>query len=199
MPFSQFDKRFFDKWYRGGDDRFRAGTWLARHAMVAISAAEYLLERPVRRVLDVGCGEGEWRAVLKKLRPRAHYAGIDPSEYVVSRFGKRRNISLGGFGSLGDVDALDSYDVVVCVDALHYMSTRDIEQGARALGKRLNGVAILHAFARGDAYEGDTGGITNRPAAWYRKTFKGAGLTPIGLGCWVGRSIVPSLSALELA
>ncbi len=199
MPVTPFDRRFFDKWYRGRDPRFRAGAALERHAMVAISAAEYLLERPVRRMLDVGCGEGEWRAVLRALRPRARYAGIDPSEYVVRRFGARRNISLGGFGTLGEVDDLEDFDVVVCVDAMHYMKPREIVRGAAVLGERLQGVALLHAFARGDAYEGDVGGITGRPARWYRETFRNAGLHPIGLGCWVAAPLAAALSALESA
>ena len=199
MPATSFDRRFFDKWDRGDDPRFRAGAARRRHAMGAISAAEYLLERPVRRVLDVGCGEGEWRAVLRSLRPAAYYAGIDTSEYVVRRFGGRRNIGLGGFGTLGDVPDLESFDLVVCVDALHYMTPAEIRRGAAVLGGRLQGVALLHAFARGDAYEGDVGGITGRRATWYRRTFRSAGLTPIGLGGWVGRPLAGTLSALELA
>lgn len=197
MPVIPFDQRFFDKWYRGADHRFRAGAALARHAMVAVAAAEYLLERPVRRVLDVGSGEGEWRAVLRTLRPRASYTGIDPSEYVVRRFGKRRNIQLGGFGTLGDRDDIESFDVVVCVDALHYVSRADVVRGARVLGKRLHGVAMLHAFARGDDFEGDVAGITRRPARFYRDTFRAAKLTSIGMACWVGPALARRAAKLE--
>ncbi|HYV98456.1 MAG TPA: class I SAM-dependent methyltransferase [Gemmatimonadaceae bacterium] len=199
MPSTSFDKRFFDKWYRGNDERFRAGAYLERHARVVLAIAEYLLERRVRSVLDVGCGEGEWRAVMRKLRPGMRYAGMDTSEYVVRRFGARRNVAFGGFGDLGARDDLESFDVVLSVDTLHYVPTGDIARGARVLGRRMTGVAMLHAFARGDAYEGDTGGITNRPAAWYRDTFRRAGLTPVGMACWVGRTLRDSVSALERA
>ena len=199
MPAKSFDQHFFDTWYRGADHRFRAGASLARHAMVAISAAEYLLERPVRRVLDIGCGEGEWRAVLRTLRPKARYTGIDPSEYVVRRFGKRRNIELGGFGTIGERDDIEEFDLVVCIDALHYVPKSDVAPGARVLGKRLNGVAMLHAFARGDHIEGDVRGLTRRPARFYRETFRAAGLTSIGLACWVGRPLAGMVSALERA
>jgi SAM-dependent methyltransferase len=197
MPAKPFDRRFFDKWYRGADHRFRAGAALERHAMIAIAAAEYLLERRVRRVLDVGCGEGEWRAVLRAMRPRAAYTGIDPSEYAVRRFGKRRNIELGGFGTLGDRDDIESFDLVLCIDALHYAARADVARGARVLGKRLHGVVMLHAFARGDDIEGDVRGLTRRPVRFYRETFRAAGLTPIGMACWVGRPLAGALSALE--
>lgn len=197
MPAKSFDQRFFDTWYRGADHRFRAGATLERQAMVAIAAAEYLLERPVRRVLDVGCGEGEWRAVLRALRPRASYTGIDPSDYVVRRFGKRRNIERGGFGTLGERDDIETFDVIVCVDALHYAPRADVVRGARVLGKRLHGVALLHAFARGDAIVGDVRGLTLRPARFYRETFRAAGLVPVGLACWIGKSLAGMRSALE--
>lgn len=196
MP-TTFDQRYFDKWYRGNRLRVRTAAGVRRHAMLAVAAAEYLLERPVRRVLDVACGEGIWHSALRALRPRAAYVGVDTSEYVVRRFGARRNVQFGGFGDLDVRDDVERFDLVVCVDALHYMKPDEIVRGARVLGERLNGVALLHAFARGDDIEGDVAGLTYRSARWYRDTFRRAGLTPIGLGLWVGEPLAGALVALE--
>ena len=111
MP-SPYGKAYFDKWYR--DPRHRVSTphTLARKAMLAVAVAEYYLDRPVRTALDVGCGEGQWRLALKKLRPDIRYTGIDPSPYAVRRFGKRRSILLGSFGELPRMSA--SYDLIIC-------------------------------------------------------------------------------------
>lgn len=192
-----FDQRYFDKWYRSPRHRVRTRAGILRHAELAVAVAEYVLERPVRRVLDVGCGEALWRAALRMLRPRATYVGIESSEYVVQRFGARRNIKRGSFGTLGDRDDLEQFDLVVCVDVLHYLTPPEIVCGARALGKRLNGVALLHAFARGDDIVGDMRGLVLRPKRWYAEAFGKAGLRPVGLGCWVGSSLGGALSVLE--
>ena len=61
---------------------------------VFLGVAEYFLRRKVRSVLDIGAGEGAWRAELRRLRPSIRYTGVDPSEYVVRRHGRRRNIRL---------------------------------------------------------------------------------------------------------
>lgn len=194
---SRFDRKYFDKWYRGARHRVHPRSDVRRHATLAVAAAEYLLERPVRRVLDVGCGEGAWERAIRALRPRARYTGVEPSEYAVARYGTRRNIRQGSFGSLGELTDLERFDVVLCVDVLHYVARAEIVRGACALGERLHGVALLHAFARGDEIEGDPGGFMGRPSGAYRDAFRNGGLTEAGLGFWVGKPLAGRLSTLE--
>jgi SAM-dependent methyltransferase len=194
-----FDERYFKLWYRTPGRRVRSPASLARQVTLAVAVAEYVIERPLRRVLDVGCGEGEWGVALKALRPRAVYAGIEPSTYAVERFGAQRNLRQGSFGTLGGVTGLERFDLIVCSDVLHYVERSEIIRGAGVLGERLHGVALLHAFTRSDDIEGDLHGLKRRPAKWYRDTFRHAGLTSIGLGCWVGAPRVGMLAALERA
>jgi SAM-dependent methyltransferase len=179
-----FDRSYFDKWYRSPAHKVRTRTDLARRAAAAVAVAEFVLERPVKHILDIGCGEGEWGSALLALRPRAKYTGIDPSEYAVSRFGERRNIRVGTFGDLADVPGLERFDLVVCADVLHYLTPREIIRGATTLGRQLTGVALLHAYVRGDELEGDLAGLTRRPASWYARTFRNAGLRELGMGFW---------------
>src|SRR5262245_66212958 len=96
-----YDRAYFDRWYRDSRNALFPHGMLPRRVQLAVSAAEYLLERPIRTVLDVGCGEGRWRALLLQVRPGIRYIGVDSSEYVVRRFGANRDIRLGSFGHLG--------------------------------------------------------------------------------------------------
>src|SRR5690606_1465334 len=78
-----YDREYFDHWYRRGG--IGGAQRLARKVALAVATAEYHLERPVRSVLDIGCGEGAWRTPLLKLRPKARYLGFDASEYAIAR------------------------------------------------------------------------------------------------------------------
>src|SRR5580658_4253110 len=82
-----YDRRYFDRWYRESSAASGRSALLQRKAALAVAMAEHYLERPLRSVLDVGCGEGVWRAPLLKLRPKLAYLGVDSSEYAVARFG----------------------------------------------------------------------------------------------------------------
>src|SRR5690606_33978690 len=91
----QYYRAYFDRWYRGGG--IGGAQRLARKVALAVATAEYWLQRPVRSVLDIGCGEGAWRAPLLKLRPKLQYIGFDSSQYAVRRHGARRNLHLARF------------------------------------------------------------------------------------------------------
>lgn len=50
-----YDDRYFDQWYR--QTKLSSPARLRRKAALAVSQAEYYLERPIRSVLDIGYGE----------------------------------------------------------------------------------------------------------------------------------------------
>jgi predicted TPR repeat methyltransferase len=192
----QYDRAYFDRWYRdggiGGTQR------LARKVALAVATAEYHLERPIRSVLDIGCGEGAWRAPLLKLRPRLHYLGFDSSEYAIARYGTRRNLHLAGLAEFGDLRPCAPVDLLVCSDVLHYLPTRDIDRGLPGLAELCAGVAFLEVFAREDAAEGDEDGFIARPGSFYRHRFQAAGLHALGSHCWLSAALAEGATALEL-
>jgi len=151
----------------------------------------------VRSALDVGCGEGLWSAALRRERPRIRYAGIDPSAYVVRRFGASRNIRQGDLGSLASLGA-GSFDLILCNDVLHYVADAALESGMRALAARLTGVAYLGLFTSADDIEGDLDGYHRRPPSFYRGAFTRAGLRSVGMHCWVPAALAKDRAALEL-
>lgn len=193
----RYDQAYFDRWYRHPRHRVSSPAALARKVSAVVSVAEYLLGRGVRYVLDVGCGEAPWYPVLRRLRPAVRYTGIDASEYVVRRFGRRRNIRPGTFGGLRDLPDVETYDLVVCCDVMQYLSTRELRQGVSALGERLGGVAFLEAYTTADDMVGDLRDWHRRSPDYYRRLFRSSGLVACGLHCYVGAELAANTTALE--
>ena len=196
-----YDRAYFDRWYRDPKLRVATAAAVARKAHLVVSVAEALLQRRIRSVLDVGCGEGTWRAPLKKMRPAVRYVGVDSSEYVIARFGKRRGIRAGTFGGLGEIARAlrGPFDVIVCCDVLQYVPPSELNSGLRSIARLLGGAAYLEAYTSGDSVEGDRRAWHQRTAAEYRRAFDGAGLTSVGMHCWIGESLLAESAELERA
>ena len=194
MP-KHYDRAYFDRWYRKGG--IGGARRLARKVALAVATAEYHLERPLRTVLDIGCGEGAWRAPLLKLRPQAKYLGFDSSEYAVSRFGPRRNLHLARFGDFAQLRPCPPVDLLVCSDVLHYLEARELDRGLPGLAELCGGIAFLETFTREDRAEGDEHGFRNRPAAFYRRRFDALGFTGLGSHCWLSPALRGQSTALE--
>ena len=185
VPAKRYDRAYFERWYRDQRTRIHRRAAVERKVRLALAAAEHLLQRPVRSVLDVGCGEGPWQPVLQRLRPGVRYAGVDSSEYAVRRFGRRRNLRLGTFGALGELGLGGPFDLVVCSDVLHYVPDRELRRGLQALVDLLDGMAWIEVFTRADSITGDFREMKRRPAAFYDRAFRAVGLVHCGLYCFV--------------
>lgn len=163
---------------------------------MAVSVAEYFLRRSIRSVLDVGCGEGAWREHLRELRPRVTYLGLDPSPYVVERFGRARNIRQATFGEL-KAQRLRSFDLVVCSDVLHYVDEHEIRPGVAELARLTDGLAYLEVLTREDDISGDLEGFLRRPGRWYRGVFTSVGFTSVAPYCWLSPELRDIAAELE--
>lgn len=193
-----YDRAYFDKWYRSERHRVGSRAELARKAALAVHMAEYYLGRPLRSVLDVGCGEAPWRAALKRLRPRIDYRGLDSSAYAVARYGRARNIGLATFGQLGELRFDERFDLIVCSDMLHYVPAREVRRGLSGFADLLEGLAFVEVFTSRDQVGGDTRGYIARSPAWYRKVFVDAGLLPCGSHGYLSPRLLRSVAALEV-
>ncbi|MEP6634344.1 MAG: class I SAM-dependent methyltransferase [Luteimonas sp.] len=191
-----YDHAYFDRWYReggiGGHQR------LARKVGLCVATAEYHLERPLRTVLDIGCGEGAWRAPLLKMRPGVKYLGFDASEYAIARYGRSRNLRHARFGDFAQLRPCPPVDLLVCSDVLHYLTTRELDRGLPAIAELCAGVAFLETFAHEDDAEGDEHEFKSRPASFYRRRFEAIGLRPLGSHCWLSPALVADATALEI-
>ena len=201
-PISRYTAAYYDRWYRDPETRVRTPATIARLAALTVSAAEYVLDRPVRTVLDVGAGEGHWRAHLRRLRPRVRYVGVEPSAYAVARYGRARNLHQGTIGTL-DVASLrefapDGFDLIIACGVLNYVPDAELRDGLRALSRLSSGVAFLELFSAGDSLTGDVP-RNRRSPTWYRQLLRGAGFVPCGLHLYLTRALARSCAALELA
>lgn len=192
-----YDNAYFQRWYRGRTAS--GGAALARKAAMAVAIAEFYLQRPIRSVLDVGCGEAPWRAALLKLRPRLHYQGVDSSEYAVRRYGRSRNIALASFGQLGELRFGAPVDLLVCSDVIHYLPTAELKRGLSGFSELCDGVAFLELYTGDDDIAGDKKGFLPRSAAAYRRWFKAAGFLSCGSHAYLSPNLHDQAVALEIA
>ena len=193
----RFDKEYFDKWYRHKVHKVGTRADLERQVHLAVAAAEYMLARPIRSVLDVGAGEGRWYPVLRRVRPSVRYTGVDPSAYTVERYGARRNLVLG---SLDDLDTLfheRRFDLVTCCSVLNYLTHAELVRGLGQLARHTGGIAFLEIFTSADAVVGDTKEWTVNTPAGYRRLLREAGFIPCGMHCYVTDAAEENVAALE--
>jgi len=193
----RYDAAYYARWYHDPTTRVASRTLVRRKAALALAATESLLERPVRNVLDVGCGEAPWRAALLGLRPRLRYVGVDPSAWASERWGAGRGVLRGGLSDLESLPLRGPFDLVVCSDVLHYVGTADLRAGVAAMASLARGLLWLEAFTSEDDFEGDVAGFVPRPARAYRAMFRRAGLVPLGLWLHASPAVAPRVAALE--
>jgi SAM-dependent methyltransferase len=196
-PGRAYDRAYFDKWYRAPGSRVRSPAELTRVVTFVLAAADHVLGRRVRTVLDVGAGEGNWLPVLRRLRPGIAYQGVDPSPYAVRRFGRRRNLLLGDLASLDALPLADGYDLVVASGVLNYVTPAELRATLPRLVARAGGMLYLELFTAADDVVGDTAFAARRSAAWFRRTLRAAGLVGCGLHCYLPRALRGQLTELE--
>jgi SAM-dependent methyltransferase len=194
-----YDRTYFDKWYRDPKHAVSSPAELRRKVAMVVAQAEYYLGRPIRNVLDVGCGEATWRAPLHALRPGIAYRGLDASEYVVQRYGRRRDIGMLSFGQLEHQRFDGRFDLIVCTDVLHYLKPAELRAGLTGIGEMLEGVAFLELYTTRDDVAGDHHDFVSRAPAWYLREFARVGLLPCGSHCYLGPRLERHVAALERA
>jgi SAM-dependent methyltransferase len=193
-----YDEAYFTKWYRDPRTRVHTPDSVRRKIRMVAGVAEHFLGRKLRSVLDVGAGEGVWGRELRRMRPGLRYLGVDPSEYVVARHGRRRNIRLGSFEQLPELRLGRGFDLIVCADMLQYVADGPLERGVRHLAALLEGVAFLEAYTTGDDMEGDLEGWHPRSKHRYRRIFSDSGLVACGLHCYLTTRLADRAVELEL-
>jgi len=131
----QFDEAYYRRFYGDGRDR-RAYVRDEDRLGEFVCAYVKYLEQPVERVVDLGCGFGQWREIVARHFPDASYTGVELSEYLCERFGWTR-------GSVVDFRPRGSFDLVICKDTLQYLSSRDFDRAIANLGRICRGLLYV--------------------------------------------------------
>jgi SAM-dependent methyltransferase len=193
----RYDRAYFDRFYRGRA-ALRSPAELARQVALVLAITESVIGRPVRHVLDVGCGEGAWRAPLLRQRRAIEYTGVDPSEYAIRRHGHRRNLMTGSLGQLASLPLRPCYDLVIANDVLHYLDARELKPALAELRQLTDGVAWLQLRSSEEDIIGDVANLKRLPARRYRTLIERADFIPLGLQCYVPSSRALDLSPMDL-
>ena len=191
-----YSKAYFEKWYRSAR-RVHAPADRARTVRMVLAVADYMLGRPARSVLDIGAGEGHWFLELRRLRRNIRYAGVDPSEYAVQRYGRSRHLRLGTLGGIPGSLARRRYDLIVCSGMLNYLPPDELRAGLTSIAPLARGIAFLELFTATDDVQGDVRG--RRPARYYRQLLRSVGYLHCGPHCYVGPAFEGTTVDMEVA
>jgi SAM-dependent methyltransferase len=191
----RYDRGYFERWYRG---RALSGASLRRQAELAVALSESMLSRRIVSVLDVGAGEGRWHPLLRRIRPRIRYLGVEPSEWAVARWGHRRNLVQGDLSNLGTLGLGGPFDLVLLNDVLHYLPAATVRRGLMTIAPLVDGLLFAPTFTRHDEIVGDKVEFQQRTAVSYRRAFHAAGLRQVGPWAWTPRDRYEELAELEM-
>ncbi len=102
------------------------------------------------KILDAACGTGGLLSFLRE-KGYSNLAGFDYSQHAID-FSRERNLDVG-FGDLRKVEDFrpaERYDVIICNDALYFLTDEEIERTLSIFRERLtqNGLLLvnIHAF-----------------------------------------------------
>lgn len=131
---AKFDEKYYERFYGGPRERAAYRREERRLGNFVCSYLKYL-GQPVRRVVDIGCGLGQWREIIAQHFPGASYTGVEQSEHLCTKLGWMH-------GSAVDFESPTPFDLVICKDTLQYLSPKAFRAAA----------ANLAALCRGALY-----------------------------------------------
>lgn len=191
-----FDEAYYQRYYFNKKTSVVDPEHVERLGAFVCSYLQFI-RVPVQRVLDVGCGIGLWRNVIKRHFPQAQFHGVEYSEYLCGRFGWER-------GSVVDYQAGAPFDLVICQGVLPYLSAADAKLAMRNLARLSQGALYVEAVAREDWEQDIVDDELTDPrlfkhrAQLYRQGLA-EGFTELGGGVWLSRQSDLPVFALERA
>jgi SAM-dependent methyltransferase len=165
-PLSAFGEDYYRRFYKDPATRVRAGSAQSRLADFVFGYLSHV-GVPVRRMLDLGCGLGHWRADLARKHPRATYTGVEISPYLCARYGWES-------GSAADFRGRGRYDLIICQSVLQYLPDAGVKAAVANMARLCRGALFLEIITAGDWRDHcdqrvTDGNIHMRTESWYRK------------------------------
>jgi SAM-dependent methyltransferase len=190
----RFDRAYYERFYLAPASRVTSRAEMTARGRYIAACANYL-GVPVRRILDAGCGVGLLRAPLVRGLRRAHYTGLEVSEYLCQRYGWTH-------ASLATFRTAEPFDLVVCYDVLQYLDEREAVRALANLGRLCRGLLYVSALTREDWRDNcdrtrTDGDVHLRTGEWYRARLRRA-FREIGGGFWLRRTAPLPLWEMEV-
>src|SRR5512142_350840 len=107
----RYDREYFERFYRKPRTRVHSREAVERKVRLAVSAAEFMLGREIRSVLDIGAGAGAWQPILARMGRGVRRVGGERSECAGGRYGETRNLRLGRFDGLDEAGVGKGFDL----------------------------------------------------------------------------------------
>jgi SAM-dependent methyltransferase len=199
MTAKRYDAAYFERFYLDPKTRVLSPAERRRRVKATLAICERFLDRPLRSVLDVGCGLGLWGRELVRHRPRLRYVGIEPSA-AATRRAVRSGLDVRQ-GELAELDRLvgkRTFDLVICADVLHYLEEVQVRAAVASLAARTHGLAQLEVLTNAEGVEGDLDDMKLRAPDWYRRLFRRNGLEACGLHLYLAPPLHDVAAALEV-
>ena len=191
MRNEKFDRSYFERYY--GKQPIHTVNEIA-HLATAVHEMLAWWAAPVRSVLEVGAGRGDWSNWYRTLHPTVRVTSTDVSEHSCATFGhKRRDIAQWA--------PKRPFDLVICTDVLQYLDDRAATQALRNLTTATRTCLYFDALTSFDAkHTVDRSktdlNVTLRTGDWYRQRLS-RGFTQAGAGLWIRKGSTVVLHELE--
>lgn len=178
---TNFDEKYYQRFYGGARDR---AAYRRAEDRLGDFVGAYLnyLGQPVRRVVDIGCGLGQWRRIIARRFPKSHYTGVEWSEFLCAKYGWTH-------GSAVDYSSDEPFDLVICKDTLQYLSDSKFRSAIGNLAGLCRGALFLTVLTKEDWKSNCDRRRTDsrvylRKANWYRSIL-GQHFTNVGGGLFL--------------
>ena len=191
MRNEKFDRSYFERYY--GKQPIHTVNEIA-HLATAVHEMLAWWAAPVRSVLEVGAGRGDWSNWYRTLHPTVRVTSTDVSEHSCATFGhKRRDIAQWA--------PKRPFDLVICTDVLQYLDDRAATRALRNLTTATRTCLYFDALTSFDAKHTVERSKTDlnatlRTGDWYRQRLS-RGFTQAGAGLWVRKGSCVVLHELE--
>lgn len=165
-PASKFNDAYYHRFYVNPATRVRANSGQTNLANFVFGYLSHL-EIPVSRVLDLGCGLGQWQKELIRHYPRANYQGVEISPYLCEKLGWEQ-------GSAATFKGRGTYDLVICQSVIQYLNDTEAEMAIANLARLCRGAVYLEIITDKDWHfhcdqTMTDGNVYLRKGAWYRE------------------------------
>lgn len=191
MANQRFNKKYFDRYY--GKRPVRSLNEVA-HLAAAIHELASWWNSPIRSVLEVGAGPGDWSQWYRAMHPKIRVMSVDVSEHACATYGhKQRDIATWS--------PPHPFDLVICMDVLQYLDDAQAARALRNLAKATRTYLYFDALTEFDAKHTVDRDATDldahlRSGNWYRQHLSRSFLQA-GAGLWVRKSSSVVLHELE--